>query len=182
MTMATGKLQFKHVFDDMKKRAEAKAEKELRKSLMPLLEMAYSELKGYRPLTGNLNNSLGVALYKDGKCIEAHGSIEITNKRPVRPTLKNGDLFWEPMTWNGNHLDGPIAKMDWVGSRNFWADVEVMNWLNRYAPSKKGFSYRIVSIVDYAKYLETKDNVNVLSELMERLKSMGGDIRELNFG
>jgi len=180
--MATEKYQIKHVFDNIKKRSEAKAERELRASLMPLLQMAYSELRGYRPLTGNLNNSLGVALYKDGKCIEAHGSIEITGKRPVRTTLKNGDLFWEPETWNGNHLEGPIPKMDWVGDRNIWADVEVLKWLERYAPSKKGFSYRIVSIVDYAKYLETKDNVNILSELKDRLASMGGDVRDINFG
>lgn len=177
----TGKLSAKKVFDNVYKRMEKKAEEKLRQGLMPLLQEAYSELRGYRPLTGNLNNSLGVALYKDGKCIEAHGSIEITGKRPVRTTLKNGDLFWEPETWNGNHLDGPIPKMDWVGDKNIWADVEVLRWLERYAPTKKGFSYRIVSIVDYAKYLETKDNVNVLSELMDRLRSMGAKVSDINF-
>lgn len=181
--MATGgKIAITKVFDKIKKRAEKKAEEKLRENLMPLLQRAYKELKGYRPLTGNLNNSLGVALYKDGKCIEAHGSIEITGRRPVRKTLKNGDIFWEPVTWNGNHLDGPIAKMDWVGDRNIWADTEVLRWLERFAPKQKGFSYRIVSIVDYAKYLETKDNVNVLSNLAERLRAMGADIKDLDFG
>ena len=179
--MPTDKLQFSRVFDEVKKRAEKKAEAHLRESLDTLLKMAYSELKGYRPLTGNLNNSLGVALYKDGKCIEAHGSIEITNRRPVRPTLKEGDMFNEPVTWNGHHLDGPIHKTDWVGDKNIWADEEVLNWLNRYPPTrKKGFSYRIVSIVDYAKYLETKDNVNVLSSLVERLQAMGANVSDLN--
>lgn len=178
----TGKISIKKVFDNIQKRVEKRAEAKLRESLTPLLQQAYSELKGFRPLTGNLNNSLGVALYKDGKCIEAHGSIEITGKRPVRTTLKNGDLFWEPETWNGNRLDGPIAKMDWVGSKNIWADTEVLRWLERYVPTKKGFSYRIVSIVDYAKYLETKDNVNVLSNLADRLRAMGADIKDLNFG
>jgi len=177
---SNGKIAIKKVFDNVRKRAEEKAEGKLAGGLMPLLEMAYSELKGYRPLTGNLNNSLGVALYKDGKCIEAHGSIEITGRRPVRTTLKEGDLFWEPVTWNGNHLDGPIPKTDWVGDKNIWADEEVLKWLERYAPTKKGFSYRIVSIVDYAKYLETKDNVNVLSSLADRLRSMGGKVGDFN--
>jgi len=182
MAIRGGKIAESKVFENIRKRAEKKAEEKLRESLMPLLQQAYSELEGFRPLTGNLNNSLGVALYKDGKCIEAHGSIEITGKRPVRPTLKNGDIFWEPVTWNGNHLDGPIAKMDWVGDKNIWADTEVLRWLERYAPTKKGFSYRIVSIVDYAKYLETKGNVNVLSNIIERLRAMGADINDLNFG
>ena len=179
--MATTRISFVKTFENVKKRIEKKAEKKLREGLMPLLQQAYSELEGYRPLTGNLNNSLGVALYKDGKCIEAHGSIEITGKRPVRTTLKNGDIFWEPETWNGNHLEGPIPKMDWVGNKNIWADTEVLRWLERYAPKTKGYSYRIVSIVDYAKYLETKDGVNILSSIIEQLRSMGANVNDLNF-
>lgn len=180
--MAGGKISHAKFFDKVRKRIEDKAQSKLQESLMPLLEQAYSELRGFRPLTGNLNNSLGVALYKDGKCIEAHGSIEITGKRPVRTTLKKGDLFWEPMTWNGNAMEGPLPKMDWVGDKNIWADVEVLKWLERYAPKKKGFSYRIVSIVDYAKYLETKDNVNVLSDIVDRLRGMGAQVEDINFG
>lgn len=178
---SSGKIQFKHVFDNVKKRTENKAEEKLRQSLMPLLERAYQELKGFRPLTGNLNNSLGVALYKDGKCLEAHGSLEITGKRPVRATLKNGEMFAEPFTWNGNILLDPLPKTDWIGNKNIWADEEVLKWLNRYPPRTKGFSYRIVSIVDYAKYLESKGKVNVLSQLRDELAAMGGNVSDLTF-
>lgn len=178
---SSGKIHFKHVFAGVKKRAEQKAEVKLRENLDGLLELAFQELSGFRSLTGNLVNSLGVALYKDGKCLEAHGSIEITGKRPVRATLKKGDVFAEPFTYNGNILLEPLPKTDWVGNKNIWADMEVLKWLNRNPPRKKGFSYRIVSIVDYAKYLETKDKVNVLSQLRDELASRGGDISELNF-
>lgn len=178
---SSGKMQIKHVFDNVQKRIEKKAEAELRASLVPLLQMAYQEMSGFRSLTGNLVNSLGVALYKDGKCIEAHGSLELTGKRPVRTTLKKGDVFDEPFTYNGNVLINPIHKTDWVGDKNIWADVEVLRWLNRYAPSKKGFSYRIVSIVDYAKYLESKGKINVLSQLRDELAQRGGNISDLQF-
>lgn len=178
---SSGKIYFRHVFDKVKKRAENKAEVKLRKSLDVLLQMAFQELSGFRSLTGNLVNSLGVALYKDGKCLEAHGSIEITGKRPVRATMRNGEMFSEPFTYNGDILLNPIPKTDWVGNKNIWADVEVIKWLNRNPPRKKGFSYRIVSIVDYAKYLETKGKVNVLSQLRDELAAMGGNISELQF-
>ena len=175
------KMQIKHVFDNVKKRSEAKAEARLRESLDSLLQMAFQELSGFRSLTGNLVNSLGVALYKDGKCLEAHGSIEITGKRPVRTTLKNGDVFAEPFTYNGNILLNPLSKTDWVGDKNIWADVEVLKWLNRNAPKTKGFSYRIVSIVDYAKYLEAKGKVNVLSQLRDELSARSNDVSDLQF-
>lgn len=179
--MATDKLNIKHTFNKVRKRAEDLAEVKLRRSLDILLETAFQELSGFRSLTGNLVNSLGVALYKDGKCLEAHGSIELTGKRPVRTTLKNGDVFSEPFTYNGNILINPLKKTDWVGTKNIWADVEVLRWLNRYPPKQKGFSYRIVSIVDYAKYLEAKGKVNVLSQLRDELAAMGGNISELQF-
>ena len=178
---SSGKIHFQHVFDNVKKRVEKKAEAKLRESLDSLLQMAFQELSGFRSLTGNLVNSLGVALYKDGKCLEAYGSIEITGKRPVRTTLKKGDVFAEPFTYNGNILLEPLPKTDWVGSRNIWADVEVLKWLNNNPPRKKGFSYRIVSVVDYAKYLEAKGKVNVLSQLRDELASMGGSISDLQF-
>jgi hypothetical protein len=178
---SSGKKYFKHQFDRIGKRAEKKAEVKLRESLDILLQMAFQELSGFRSLTGNLVNSLGVALYKDGKCLEAHGSIEITGKRPVRATLKNGEMFSEPFTYNGDILLNPIPKTDWVGTKNIWADVEVLKWLNRYPPRTKGFSYRIVSIVDYAKYLEAKGKVNVLSQLRDELAAMGGKISDLQF-
>lgn len=178
---SSGKIQFQHVFDNVKKRAEQKAEVKLRESLDSLLQLAFQELSGFRSLTGNLVNSLGVALYKDGKCLEAHGSIEITGKRPVRATLKKGDVFAEPFTYNGNILLEPLPKTDWVGNKNIWADVEVLKWLNSNPPRKKGFSYRIVSIVDYAKYLEAKGKVNVLSQLRDELASRSSDVSDLQF-
>lgn len=178
---SSGKIHFQHVFDGVKKRAEDKAEAKLRESLDSLLELAFQELSGFRSLTGNLVNSLGVALYKDGKCLEAHGSIEITGKRPVRTTLKKGDVFDEPFTYNGNILLNPLPKTDWVGNRNIWADVEVLKWLNKYPPRKKGFSFRIVSIVDYAKYLEAKGKVNVLSQLRDELSARSNDVSDLQF-
>lgn len=178
---SSGKIYFRHSFDKVRKKVEASAEEKLRDSLDPLLKMAFQELKGFRSLTGNLVNSLGVALYKDGKCLEAHGSIEITGKRPVRATLKNGEMFSETFTYNGNILLEPIPKTDWVGDKNIWADVEVLKWLNRNPPKTKGFSYRIVSIVDYAKYLESKGKINVLSQLRDELAAMGGNISDLQF-
>ena len=177
----SGKIYFRHAFNKVRKKAEDNAEAKLRASLDPLLQMAFKELKGFRSLTGNLVNSLGVALYKDGKCLEAHGSIEITGKRPVRATLKKGDVFAETFTYNGNILLDPLPKTDWVGDKNIWADVEVLKWLNRNPPRSKGFSYRIVSIVDYAKYLEAKGKVNVLSQLRDELAAMGGNISDLQF-
>lgn len=177
----SSRLNYKHVFENIEKSVEDKAEVEFRKSISSLLQLAYQELSGFRSLTGNLVNSLGVALYRDGKCIEAHGSLELTGRRPVRTTLKEGDVFDEPFTYNGNILINPIHKTDWVGDKNIWADVEVLRWLNRNAPKKKGFSYRIVSIVDYAKYLETKGKVNVLSQLRDELAARGGDISDLQF-
>ena len=178
---SSGKIYFRHVITGVKKKAEDKAETKLRQSLDSLLQMAFQELKGFRSLTGNLVNSLGVALYRDGKFLEAHGSIEITGRRPVRATLKKGYVFSEPFTYNGNILLDPLPKTDWVGTKNIWADVEVLKWLRHNPPRKKGFSYRIVSIVDYAKYLEAKGKVNVLSQLRDELAAMGGNISDLQF-
>ena len=75
----------------------------------------------------------------------------------------------------------PLPKADWIGNKNIWADEEVLKWLNRYPPRTKGFSYRIVSIVDYAKYLESKGKVNVLSQLRDELAAMGGNVSDLTF-
>ena len=99
----------------------------------------------------------------------------------MRATLKKGDVFAEDFTYNGNILLNPLPKTDWVGDKNIWADVEVLKWLNRNPPRTKGFSYRIVSIVDYAKDLESKGKINVLSQLRDELAAMGGNISDLQF-
>ena len=178
--------QMKNIITNLENKAVSIAEQELRGGIDALLMAAYEELKGFQNLTGNAVNSLGVALYHDGALLEVHSSVDLTGKRPIRTTLKSGDIFNEPMTYDGNKLNYPIGghhpKRDWVGDRNFWADEEAIAWLNSNPPRKRGFAYKIVSAIDYAKYLEAKEKVNILSQLHDELEAMGADVSDLNSG
>jgi len=162
------------------------AEQDLINAMLPMLRSMYEELRGFSNLTGNTRNSLAVGLYRDGTLVgHVYGTGELGVKRPIRMTLKNGDVYDLPEDWDGNALDHPVMtwggkpKRDWAGDRNFWADEEAVRFIESRAPMSNGFVYIFVSAIDYAQYLEAKGNINVLTQWHDELRAAGATVSGL---
>ena len=159
--------------------AHEKAEPMLADAMLPMLQQMYDELSGYEPLTGNTNNSLAVALYRDGQLMTAMNVRRLSGvARPTRMTMRDGEWYELPMRWSGNpsHHEGNR----WVGDESFWADEEAIRFLETQSPSHKGYSYKFVAAIDYAKYLEANGKINVLTAWHDDLASAGAIVSPMN--
>lgn len=180
------KQQVDAIVKNLTDEAHKMSEPELLAAVLPMLQRMYEELKGYSPLTGNTNNSLAVGLYRDGSLIGYANVRQLAGvNRPTRETLKAGDIYALPFTWLGNALSAPIGgwkspKKDWVGDRSFWADEEAVRFLQTEGPRRKGYCYKFVSAIDYAKYLEAKGKANVLTMWHDELAAAGATVSGLN--
>lgn len=133
---------------------------------------------GVSSMTGNYINSFGVAIYRDANLVAIATSSDVTGESPIRVTLVEGE-------WYGRgkpRYDGGVQMRNFradEGTHAIYADEEVVRWLSRYPPTrKKGFSYRVVTVVDYAKSL---GGDVVLMRLADELESMNGELREFRF-
>lgn len=172
----TAKLE--RIAESLYERIDELAEPFLIEAMKPMLEQMVEDLDGFRHITGNTINSLAVALYHDGKLIgRVYNARDVGLERPMRMTLRKGETYDLDVTWGGSILKKKYVGK--VGERNFWADEEAVDFLESHAPTSKGFAYLFVSSVDYAKYLEAKDTVNILTDWHDKLKSTGADVSEM---
>jgi hypothetical protein len=177
----------KQVFDNLKKRCYNTAQRRMTAGLPAAIEDIHrfarekmAELEK-SDMTGNYINGFGIAIYRDGEFIACATSHEVEGKDPIQVTLTKGEKFMEGRTrYDGSTQEDTFTAPE--GIHHIMADQEVVNWLRRYPPrvSKKGpsLSYRIVSIVDYAKFL---GGDKVLLSLADSIEGRGGTIKEFRF-
>jgi hypothetical protein len=130
-------------------------------------------------MTGNFINSFGVALYKDGQFVAVGTTHDIEGDTPTQVTLASGDMY---MKWQMRY-EGRTQFHTFVadeGTSRFFANEEVLRWLSRYPPSKKeGFSFRVVSVVDYSASV---GGDRVLLRIADDIENAGGVIKEFHLG
>lgn len=175
---------FKAVFQKVGKRIVDKAEKRMIEGLpsvaATLRDYALEVMKQMklRSMTGNYINSFGIALYRDGKFVAVATSHDIEGQSPIQMTLAKGDVFESYQfryegRWQFHDFQAP------EGDHRFYAHTEVLRWLKRNPPSrKKGLSYRVVTVVDYAKAV---GGDVVLLQLANDVQMKGGIISEFKF-
>lgn len=175
----------KGFFDNVEKRLAERAEDNLRQMLPNIAFIIHGYAKEAlkqakkSSMTGNFINSFGVALYKDGKFVAVGTTHDEEGKSPVRVTLASGETFerWSTRYEGRKQFHAFTAP---EGTSHIFANEEVVNWLRRYPPTKKkGFSFRVVSVVDYAKSLGGE---NVLLRIADDIESAGGIINEFRLG
>jgi len=181
----TSKGNIKGFFENIHREVEDRAEKNLKDMLptMAFLMHSYAQdaLRQARKssMTGNFINSFGIALYRDGKFIAVGTTHDEEGKDPIRVTLASGDTFeqWEDR-YEGRKQFHRFTATE--GTQRIFANEAVVSWLRRYPPSKKkGFSFRAVSVVDYA---ESIGGDTVLLRLADDIEKSGGIISEIHLG
>ena len=175
----------KGFFDGVSERLAERAEDNLVQMLPTLAFLMHSyakeELKKHKKssMTGNFINSFGIALYKDGKFVAVSTTHDEEGKSPIQVTLASGDTFRQGRKrYEGRKQFHTFEAEE--GTHNIFANVEVLNWLKRYPPTKKkGFSFRAVSVVDYA---DVVGGDNVLLRLADDIEGAGAIVNEFHLG
>lgn len=172
-------------FNNVRERIEEKAEQNYINALPFLSDMmhdyAVQELKKMKKasMTGNFINSFGIALYKDGQFVAIGTTHEVEGKNPIQMTLVSGDTFRK----GRKRYDGRKqfhTFNDAEGDSKIFANEEVVRYLQRFPPTKKkGFSFKIVSVVDYS---ELVGGHQVLLRIAEDMENYGGEITQINLG
>lgn len=170
--------QIDNVFRRIKKRADAIIEERLTDQLPDLIALALKHAK-IHSVTGNTMNSYAVALFHNKKFIGFYSSYQALGKAPTRVTLQKGERYDLPYYWSGETAKGYTAT---TGNRSYWGQEEAEDFIGTHFPSKSGWSYIIVTAVDYAKYLETRGSATVLGGLQDELESRGADVSDIKQG
>lgn len=175
----------KGFFYYVEKKTMRKAKERLIDNLPTMANMlhdyALEEMKKLKKssMTGNFINSFGVALYQDGKFVAIGTTHDIEGESPTQVTLASGDTFtkWR-MRYEGRMQFHTFTATE--GTHRFYANEEVINWLRRYPPSKKkGFAFRVVSVVDYA---DAVGGPQVLLRIADDIEGRGGVVTEFKLG
>lgn len=171
------------IIANMKKRVDEVAAEELPRSMLHIINIGLVEMEGFMNVTGNTRNSLAVALFHDGDFKGFFSSFDALNHRPTRVTLRKGEEYDLDYYWDGTPVDslGPPYVAP-TGERNYWAQEEAQDFLQDKIPTRKGWCYVIVAAVDYAKYLEARDGVNVLTRMHDEFESKGADVTDMMYG
>lgn len=176
------KTSIKGVFENVERRAKDKVQENL-ENMLPMMsflmyEYAKEEMKKLKKssMTGNYINSFGIALYRDGKFVAVSTTNEEEGQEPIQMTLAAGDVFEA----KSRRYDGKMQFHDFTaseGKRHFFANREVLSWLARFPPTKKkGFAFRVVSVVDYADAI---GGSQVLLRLADDIENSGGIVSEM---
>ena len=172
--------QINHIISNMRKKVDEVAEEELPKSMLQIIHIGLDEMAGFENVTGNTRNSLAVALFHDSNFKGFYSSFDALNHAPTRVTLKKGEAYDLPYYWDGTPVDSLGAPyVAPTGEDNYWAQDEAQEFLQDKIPSRKGWCYVIVAAVDYAKYLEAREGVNVLTRMHDEFESKGADVTDL---
>lgn len=174
--------QIKNILDNAKKYISSVASKEAQDNLKAIIDVALSELDGFHDVTGNLRNSLAVAVFNNGKLQGFYSSAQALNHAPTRVTLKQGQRYDLDYYWGGEAVDsfGKPYRAP-AGDRSYLAPQEAQDFFTNKIPSQNGWCYVIVSAVDYAKYLESRDGVNILTQLHDDFEQRGAKVSEMKY-
>lgn len=174
--------QIKNILDKAQKHVNGVAAQGAQEAMKAIIDLALSELDGFHDVTGNLRNSLAVAVFHDGVLKGFYSSAQALNHPPTRVTLKQGQRYDLDYYWGGEAVDS-IGKpyRAPAGERSYLAPQEAQDFFANKIPSSKGWCYVIVSAVDYAKYLEARDGVNILTQLRDDFEQRGAKVSEMKY-
>ena len=140
-----------------------------------IMSIILNEMDGFHNITGNTRNSVGVGCYLDGKLMGMSLSSQVLNNPATRATLIKGEMYNLEYYWGGDPVLGRPYRGE-TGSEHYLGRDKAIRFIQSKRPSTKGWSFIAVIAVDYAKYLETKPSVNVLTIIRDQLASMGANI------
>ena len=175
--------QVSKIIANMKKKVDDVAEAELTKAMLHIINIGLDEMDGFANVTGNTRNSLAVAVFHDGNFKGFYSSYDALHHAPTRVTLRKGEVYDLSYYWDGTPVDSlgsPYVAP--TGDRNYWAQEEAQDFLQDKIPSRKGWCYVIVAAVDFAKYLEARDGVNILTRMHDEFEAKGADVTDLKNG
>lgn len=177
--------QITHVFKNVQKRVQNTAQRRLTKILPGVMSALHDyvvdeQMKGkFGDMTGNWINSFGVALYRDGKCV-AFANMGTEVNEPIRVTLIEGDLFraGEERHDGSSQIDDFEPSSSTATKEQVFYDQKVLSYLARTRTSKKGFSFRVVTIAEYNK----EEAKRALLRFSDELEMKGAYIWQFNIG
>lgn len=178
-----GKSDIKGYFNNVQKKLMNAAQRKLIEQVPAIVSALHDYVEDERihgdfgSMTGNWVNSFGVALYRDGKCF-AVANMKGEEDAPIRTTLIDYDEFREGTVRHDKSIQQSDFEVEKGSSSQYFADQEVLEWLSRSRSRSKGFSYRIVSVIEYKKDSARK----VLLRLSDELESKGGNVWQFNLG
>lgn len=182
------------VFKNVQRRMISTAQLKLIAQLPAIMEHLHTHAVnlsgGGRSMTGNWLNSFGVVLYRDGSPVAianmtgegtVGGQLE---DAPIRTTLINDERFKKGTRRHDDTYQRRTFtvgnKPDRMGSSsNYFADDEVIRWLSHSRSNvKDGFSYRVVSVIEYNRDAARQ----VLLNISDEIESFGGNIWQFHLG
>lgn len=187
-----GRSQIRGFFNNVQKRLMNTAQRRLVEQLPVIMSMIHQYAKNHAAMysmTGNWINSFGIALYRDGQCVAVanmtgEGTVgNALEDEPIRMTLVNDEMFKRGTKRHDKTYQKKTFEVgydpDRMGSsHNYFADDEVLSWLSHSRTNKKGFSYRVVSVIEY----NTDSARRVLLQISGDIESRGGNIWQFNLG
>lgn len=120
--------------------------------------------RGFFDVTGNLYQSFAVGIYFDGQLL---GIERVGGNDPLMNSLGEGQVFPFKTYYSGSAVSGRPYVGE-TGEGGQWGPEEAEYFLQDYKPSnKKGFCLVTVAGMDYAEFVESKSNHDVLSKLRD---------------
>ena len=135
----------------------------------------------FHSVTGNTMNAYACGAYLDGMLKGFATSYDALNHEPVRMTLKKGEMYDRPYYWGGDAVMGKPYTGE-TGDRHYWGQEEAYRFLQTHRPSGKGWRYLVVVATDYAKYIETRKNADVITSLHDGFAAISGSVSEIRTG
>ena len=166
--------QFKDiVMGGVKTHAYNELSRLMRIGAIELLDLE-SEIEGFYSITGNLHKSLAVGIYYNGTLEDI---VYMKGDKPTMLSLAEG----QPYPYNKPYYGGKHHKGTYVGEIGEGGKdgvKEANDFLHGFDPeNKNGFSLVVVAGMEYAEFVETKRNHDVLSNLADQASSIIGSLK-----
>lgn len=168
------------VMDSLRKKIAEHSEKTLKEAGLKMIVMLIAHERGFHHVTGNLINSGAVALYYNGKLKGMWKASDVTGKLPTRVTLAAGERYDLPYYWSGKPSTGYAAPKDSPQTAHYLSPNEADRFMLSGAPNWRGWSYKVVTATDYAKYVEARSDADVLTSFHSAMEHCGGAVSALN--
>lgn len=173
--------QFKDIANSMQKQATEFARPYMVKQTQTIANAILDEMSGFHDITGNTKNSVAVGCYFDGILKGIALSADILNHAPTRDTLVEGEPYDLKFYWGGDIVTKPYVGE--TGTSHYYGRQNAISFLQGKTPSyKKGWAFIAVVAVEYAKYLETKSNVNVITRVRDEISAQGANVSIVYMG
>lgn len=120
--------------------------------------------RGFFDVTGNLYQSFAVGIYYDGSLL---GIERVGGNDPLMNSLGEGQVFPFKVYYGGRAVSGR-PYIGETGDGGQWGPEEAEYFLQDFKPANsKGFSLVVVAGMDYAEFVESKANHDVLTKLRD---------------